>query len=161
MATESSLSGDSVNATLSSGQLQKLIDTNEALLKTNESLREMVISIVELLKDQTRHVTYAAPLKTSNIKVQDFQQSNAFSTSPVEDTDPMSPSASSKHTSEGLPGNAREGEGGISPLEQVCPMTLKEIEEENTFFRQQYEGKGLYVIHARVGYMPCVKVSAH
>lgn len=47
-------------------QVQQLLKMNESLVRTNESLKEMVISVVELLKDPGRNLTYPGDLGKSN-----------------------------------------------------------------------------------------------
>ncbi|KAI9880107.1 MAG: hypothetical protein M1830_005352 [Pleopsidium flavum] len=146
MAEESPFPGSHPSGLMvTSGQVQQLISTNEALLKTNESLKEMVISVVELLKDPTRHATYAAPSNISMSEADDNPNGKASPTLPSENTPARSSAPSSRRTSQGLLANtnsqfiAQEGENCASQVEEVCPMTSQELEEEDAIYRQKYE----------------------
>jgi len=130
---------------LSSSQMQQLIRTNEALLKTNESLKELVISVVELLRDPTRHATYGEPLRGSDSRLHaQHQKTSSLSLSKV--LRPTSPSASVRDTSRRLSSgsfaqdNAYEGTSGTILGENILPMTFEEIDAETAMYRQKYEG---------------------
>lgn len=131
--------------TLASSQVEQLIRTNEALLKTNESLKEMVISVIELLRDPTRHATYGEALRNSRSET-DAQHMKARPLSLSTVPHPTSPSASVRDASEKLSpggvsqGDASEGKNGTILGEDVCPMTFDEIDAETAMYRRKYEG---------------------
>lgn len=152
MAEKCSSPGCPSGLMVTSGQVQQLISTNEALLKTNESLKEMVISVVELLKDPTRHVTYAEP---SISEADDSQHRKAFPTFPSENPPDRSSSPPSRLMGQGLPadtisqGSARERGNCASLVEEIYPMTLEELEAEDAMYRQKYKGESF---HHKVGW---------
>lgn len=128
-----------------SSHIEQLIRTNEALLKTNESLKEMVISVIELLRDPTRHATYGEPLRNSRSET-NAQHMKARPLSPSSVPHPTSPSASARDASQKLSpggfsqGDAAEGSNGTILGEDVCPMTFDEIDAETAMYRRKYEG---------------------
>ena len=131
---------------LSSSHVQQLMRTNEALLKTNESLKEMVISVIALLRDPTRHVTYGDALRNSESETHALHSKASplcaskvahlisSSASSVRDTSrDQSPESFAR-------GIAPEGNECVVLGENVCPMTFQEIEEETAVCRRKYEG---------------------
>jgi len=129
---------------LSSSQMQQFIRTNEALLKTNESLTELVISVVELLKDPTRHASYGEPFRKSDWRTHaQHQKASSLSLSYV--PHPISPSASVRDTS-----------GTIGTLlgEDIRPMTFEEIDAETAMYRQKYEGGRFFFHPTKSKYIP-------
>lgn len=151
---------------LSSSQMRQLIRTNEALLKTNESLKELVISVVELLRDPTRHATYGEPLRGSDSKSHaQHQKTSSPSLSKV--LRPTSPSASVRDTSRRLSSgsfaqdNAYEGTSGTILGENILPMTFEEIDAETAVYRQKYEGGCFYHSVNRCTIFPVIEMSAY
>lgn len=137
---EENLSGSA----LSSSQMQQLLRTKEALLNTNESLTELVLSVVELLKDPTRHATYGEPLRSSDWKTHaQHQKASSLSLSYV--PHPTSPSASVRDTS---------GISGTILGEDIRPMTLEEIDAETAMYRQKYEGGRFFFHSTKSKYIP-------
>ena len=152
MAVDSPVTEPAVDLALSSSQVQQLIQTNEALLKTNESLKEMVISVIDLLRDPTRHATYGDASQNSESNVEKNQHVKPSPTLPSERSCNPSPSSSSRRRSQELPhkgitrGSAYEKEVGAVLGEVIYPMTFDEIEEETASYRERYEGKSFQVM---------------
>ena len=126
---------------LSSSQVQQLIRTNEALQETNKSLKEMVISVIELLRDPARNVTYGEALRNPELRI-DTQQMRTSPLSPSSLRHPTSPSASARVLSSGslAQGSTHEGSKGMLLGESVCPMTFEQIDAETAMYRQRYKG---------------------
>ena len=126
-------------------QVQQLLKMNESLVRTNESLKEMVISVVELLKDPGRNLTYPGDFSKSNAtdgqNVQDF--SDSFTErAPLEQDFPLTRNTDLRLRRTVVPqGNLQIGEISTYLSEQSSHMTAQEIQDEDDLFKQKYKGK--------------------
>lgn len=128
---------------VSSDQVQQLIRTNEALLKTNASLKEMVISVTELLRNPARHVTYAEPLSGSILGADDDLSEKGSRSFQCEDRGHRSLPPSRRTTQD------PEGEHDmVSIVDHITPMTWQEIAEEDALYRRKYQGQRFPVVLA-------------
>ena len=113
-------------------QVQQLLQMNESLLKTNESLKEMVISVVDLLKDPTRDIAY--PDKYSSATV--------VGTQDLLDPPPLIPGQISIEAMQAVPeDNVITKQQSSVPVDESRHMTAEEIQNENEVYKQKYEGK--------------------
>lgn len=146
MASERAPPSNMASVVCSSDQMRQLIETNQALLKTNESLREMVVSVIDLLKDPTRHVTYPEVSRSPESEVEDPETPEGSPISRSKKARRRSAASPSKPArDETLPftsqDNNWEDEEYLSSVGHIQRMGFDELDAETYMHRQRYEGK--------------------
>ena len=129
-------------------QVQQLLKMNESLMNTNESLKEMVISVVELLKDPARNLTYPTKFsKPKNTEGQSLQHSpgSTMERVPLVPDQPRIRNIDSRLSLRAVSQeNISNREAYSSPIEHNRRMTVQEIQDEDESFKQKYKGRSIF-----------------